>query len=886
MEESNIAISGLFAEAASNFPDKTALQIKYDNSWSRVTYRELEARSLKVAAFLLGEGLKRNDSVAIILENRPEWAVIYLGIIYAGLTCVPLDVQLGQAEIKNLIADSGAKVIFCSYDIFFRKAGEGTHGLPVKAVILDMPKVWGGNHVRFSDIESAPDDKTPMPDILAQDIASLIYTSGTTGEPKGVLLSHANICSNYRSIAKLRICDHSDNVLSILPLHHTYSFMVTLIVPLLLGATVTYCPSLKSQEMVRVIRGAGVTVLVGVPQFFLMLHKAISEGLKRTHSLLLPFALLYTRTRVQREWGGQLRLFVSGGAKLDPKAAIELSRFTGIKITQGYGLTETSPVVTLNPLNKIKYGSAGKPIPDVEIKVDHPGQGGVGEVLIRGPNVMQGYFKHPEWTKTVIKEGWFYSGDLGYIDSEGYLFLVGREKEVIVLSSGKNIYPEEIEHHYGRSPYIKEICVISRAEERAGGPVDTLHAVVVPDLGYFKEKNEANIRMRVRWELENLSKNLPSYKRIMGFTITREELPRTPLKKIRRHLVAERYLSLSSREPAVIKDNLSYEDDPQIPRKEIAGKVINYLSAQLKKPVYPDSHLEIDLGIDSLTKVELGLGLENALSIKIPEELFYGVSTVKELILVVSGLCGESPVLMGESDAGRMEWSKVLSPGKEEIFKDIRTEPYLRDKLITWIFKGIFIFIFRTCWLLRIKGRRNLPSEGPYLLCPNHASYLGAFIVFTGLPAGNAIDTFFLGYSDILCHPLIRPTTRAARLIPLDPNTNLIKALQAVSFVLTKKKIVCIFPEGRRSVDENIAEFKKGVGILVKELNIPVVPVYIKGSHKSWPRDKRFPRLYPLKVIFGRPLSYGELLKKRDDADDDYETIAMNLREEVLRLAC
>ncbi|MFH1269761.1 MAG: AMP-binding protein [Candidatus Omnitrophota bacterium] len=886
MLDENLVIPALFGEAVSGFSGKTALQVKRDNQWFRLTYKELEVRSLKVAAFLTGEGFKKNDTVALILENRPEWAVIYLGIMYAGLTCVPLDVQLNQAEIANLISDSSAKAIFCSYDIFVGKIKENLYNFPVKVVVLDMPKVQGGNPVNFSDLERIVPDINIMPDIRGQDIASLIYTSGTTGEPKGVLLSHANICSNYRSIAKLCICTPSDNALSILPLHHTYAFMVTLIVPLFLGATVTYSLSLKSQDMVRIIKEGRVTILVGVPQLFLMLHKAISERIKEIPFLFLPLALLYARIKAHSRWGKQLRLFVSGGAKLDPKVGRELSRFSGIRIVEGYGLTETSPVVTLNPPDKIKLGSAGKAIPDVEIKILDPDKRGAGEVLIKGPNVMLGYFKHPEWTKGVIKDGWFHSGDIGYMDIEGYLFLVGREKDIIVLSSGKNIYPEEIEEYYGKNPYIKEICIMARREERFGSLADTLHAIVVPNLEYFKERNEANIRAKIRWELEGLSKVLPSYKRIMGFTLTKEEFPRTALRKIKRYQVKEKYSSATETGPGTAREAVLSEEDAQILKNDIAKKIINYISVQLKKPVYLDSHLEIDLGIDSLAKVELSLGLENILNIKIPEDVFYGAYTVKELILGVSGLFGNSRPLMRETDAVQIEWKQVLALGREEMLKDIRIEPYLLDRLAAWIFKGIFLFIFRACWLLRVKGRGNLPLRGPYLICPNHASYLDGFVVFSSLPIRNAADIFFLGYSDILGHPLIRPTTRAARLIPVDPNTNLTKALQAVSFVLSQNKIACIFPEGRRSVDANIGEFKKGVGIIIKELNMPVVPVYIKGSHRSWPRDKSFPRFYPLKVIFGRPLSAGDLLRRGIEGKDDYETISANLREEVMKLAC
>ena len=568
MKEESLTIPGLFSKAVCEFPDNIALQVKRNEQWLKITYKELEEHSLKVATFLIKEGLKKNDTAAIILENRPEWAIIYLGIMSAGLTCVPLDVQLNQEEIKSLITDSDVKIIFCSYDIFVKKIKENIENAPIKIVVLDMTGPDSKNLINFSDIEHILAHTNVMPNILPQDIASLIYTSGTTAAPKGVLLSHANICSNSRSVTKLNICSPMDNMLSILPLHHTYAFMVTLIVPLFSGATVTYCLSLNLKDLSRIIKEGGVTILVGVPQLLSMLHKTIFERITKIHLLFLPFVLLLIRIKVSRQWGRKLRLLVSGGARLDPRIARDLARLSGLKIIEGYGLTETSPVVTLNPPQKIKFGSVGRPIPDVQIKILNPDKSGVGEVLIKGPNVMQGYFKHPEWTQSVIKDGWLYSGDLGYIDGEGYLFLVGRENDIIVLSSGKNIYPEELEEYYSRSPYIKEICIMAQQEEKFGRLTDALHAIVVPNLEYFKQRNETDIRGKIRWELENLAKPLPSYKHIMGFTVTKEDLPRTALRKIKRYQVREKYSFTVPLKPEIIKESVYSEEDLDILKKD------------------------------------------------------------------------------------------------------------------------------------------------------------------------------------------------------------------------------------------------------------------------------------------------------------------------------
>lgn len=886
MKEENLSIPEQLRRITSKFPDKTALQVKRNGTWFKLTYKQLEDKSLKVSSFLVREGLRKNDACAIILENRPEWAVIYLGIVAAGLTCVPLDTLLSPDEINNLIRDSEAKVIFCSRDIFANKIDKRLKEGSAKIVLLDMPECEGGNLVGFPNLEGVPVGNSVMPDIFEQDIASLIYTSGTTGQPKGVLLSHFNICSNAASILKLNFCSRSDNALSILPLHHTYAFMVTLIVPLFLGATVTYCFSLRLEELSRAIKEGGVTVLVGVPQLFSMLYKGISGRVKKFRFLPLFVLSLFIRSGIRRMLGASLRLLVSGGARLDPEVGEGLSGLLGIKLIEGYGLTETSPVVTLNPLKKVKFGSVGLPIPGVQIKILGPDSSGVGQVLIKGPNVMPGYFKHPEWTGAVIKEGWFYSGDLGYTDAEGYLFLVGREKDVIVLGSGKNIYPEELEEYYGKSPYIKEVCIMDVKEERFGRLTDTLHAIVVPNLEYFKEKNEANVHAKIRWELENFSSRLPSYNRVMGFLLTKEELPRTPLRKIKRYLVKERYFPEGAAGPALLKGRVFSGEGLGDLNIDISRKIIDYISVQINKPVYPDSHLEIDLGIDSLAKVELAMGLEGIFRIKFPDELFYGISTVKELIAAVSGMAGKAVPTLSKAERREKDWNQVLSePASKEILQKIRVEPRFPDILATSVLRIVFTLLFRIFWFLRIEGGKNLSSSGPYLVCPNHASYLDGPVLFSSLPAGNLKEIYFLGFSDILEQPLIKWAIKPLRLIPFDPNTNLTGAMQAVSYLLSRGKIVCIFPEGRRSVDESVGEFKKGIGILIKELNVPVVPVYIKGSHKAWPRTNRFPRLYPLRVIFGRTLLAEELLGKKESGRDDYETVSANLREEVIKLA-
>jgi len=876
----NLTISGLFSESAANFREKEALQAYLQDRWINFKYGELQARSESIASWLLAEGFKKADTAVLILENRPEWPMIYLGIIYAGMTCVPIDYQLTPGELENLFRDCAAKVLFTSAAVFFKKNISGINHCPEKTVLLDV-QAPVGSAVDFSHLVSRPSTGTIFPCVEPADAASLIYTSGTTALPKGVILTHANLCSNVRSMIELKIAASEDNFLSILPLHHTYAFSTTLLFPLLIGAKITYSPSLSSEDIRRSVKEGKVSMLVAVPQIFSGIHRAVFQKLEKIPAIVRPFVMPFARSKIRERFGSPLRMMVSGGARLAPETAADLTRL-GFKLIEGYGLTETSPVVTLNPPQRVKFGSVGKPIPGVEIKIAQPDKEGVGEVMIKGPNVMQGYFKRPDLTAEAIKEGWFYSGDLGFIDKDGYLFLVGRKKDVIVLSSGKNIYPEELEDYYKKIPYIKEICILSKLEGRQGESSESLHAIIVPDLEYFRQRKEKNIRSVISWEVENLGKGLPSYQHIMGFTVVQDKFPRTRLNKIKRFEVAQRYL----KEESFKREEEYSARDLKLLETDDAKKIVTFLRAHSGKPVFLDSHLEIDLGIDSLSRVELGLGLQKILGLRLAERVMESVSTPREIIIAV----GQSRSLTPDTNAAVVQeksWKEILYEGiPSGLESKIMLKPKFAERVFTYIFKSLFLSLLKIFWILRVRGKRNLPDKGPYLICPNHASYLDGFVVLSGVPFASATNLFFIGYAKIFEHPLVSWGVRLCRLIPIESLSNLTVAMQAAAYVLRNNKAICIFPEGRRSISSEIGEFKKGVGILSRELNIPIVPAYIKGSHQSWPRTRRFPSPYPLKIIFDRSYAASELqdIGRALGAEDDYQAIAMAVRQLVLLL--
>ncbi|MCQ9207168.1 MAG: AMP-binding protein [Omnitrophica bacterium] len=896
-------------EMVNQFPDKIVMQMKKENVYIKYTYKELYEASQSIAHSLLGMGIKKGDKVAIVLENRPEWGMIYFGIMFRGAIAIPIDPQSKQEEIKFFLNDSESKIAFTSGKLLSLFTGL-TDSIPSlqKIIALDIEKS-SEEIISFSEKSPASNLKSTIsrPEVSPQDIASILYTSGTTARPKGVMLTHENFYSNSRSIDKLKLFSDKDNVLSILPLHHSFPFMVTLVVPLFSQSKITYISSLKSEELLGCMRETGVTMLVGVPQLFHMFYKHISDGIKKI-PFLIRFPLLgfiemlwlvrkfarinLTRlalSKIHRAFGKNLRFFACGGARLNEEAARFLVKI-GFTILEGYGLTETSPVATFNPLKKQKIGSVGKVIPDVNLRIVEPDEYGIGEVAIKGPNVMKGYYKEAEETRKVLKDNWFYSGDLGYLDKQEYLRLTGRKKELIVLSSGKNISPVEVESHYAKSPFIKGLCVLATGKREE----EKLMAVIVPDLDYYRKVGEVNIYGMIKWDLENLSKQSPPYKRIMGFVVTNEDLPRTRLGKLKRFEIKNRYLDeLMGVGLRKVDEEISVSDEDQkILSSGIAKTIIETLSKEtnLGRRIRLGDHLEIDIGLDSLGRTELMVTLEKILKIDIPDSLMARIFTVKELMFEVENLISKKKPQGGGALPVKTRvslWSDILKtdPAKE-IIEKIDLSPGWRAQVFTLLVSGILYLPFKIIWQFKVFGIKNLPTDEAFILCPNHSSYLDGFFVAISLPRWLKKRTFFLGFRLYFEVPIIRDITKLIRIIPIDPGARLVDAMQACAYILRNGKTACIFPEGVRSIDGEIKEFKKGIGILAKELNVRLIPVYISGSYESWPRTNRFPRPHPVKIVFGRPQTIKELKKEgeKQGAKDGYEAIALGIRQEVMRI--
>ncbi|MEW5758810.1 MAG: AMP-binding protein [Candidatus Omnitrophota bacterium] len=879
-----------FQDTTNKFPDKTCLQYKEANQYKIITYRQVETQSLKIANFLIINNINPGDTAVLISENCYAWPIIYLGIMFSGATCIPVDPQVKKREIENILLDSQAKIIFISETIYqiFVNFPELEKNL-IKIIVIKKD-VSREKYVGFEKIIQDYETQQILPEIEPSNLASILYTSGTTSNPKGVCISHYNFCSDVDCILKTKLQKPNDNYISILPLYHTYAFTATFLVPFFTGGCITYINTLNTKEITQTIKETNITVMVSVPQMFNLIHKNIfdkiyNQGFLNRNLILFLINICgfikfnfginlgkIVFAKIHNMLGKNLRILNSGGAKLDQKVYLDLNKL-GFNLTNGYGLTETSPVVTLLKTSEIKPGSVGKPLPGIEIKINNPDKRGVGEILIKGPNVMQGYFKRKDLTDEVIKDNWFYSGDLGFIDKNGYLYITARIKEVIVLSSGKNIYPDEIEEVLLQSPYIKEACVFSLAD----GAKEALHAAILPDIEYFKAQKEININQKIRWELENLSKNLANYKHIMSFSIEKDPLPRTHLGKIRRYIVKENYIKrkvISGQEKQTTPQQLS----------ESSKKIIYFLSHELKKPVDVNDHLELDLGIDSLTRVELVLKLERYLGASLDENFIADIFTVNDLISKIEQFKNKEPIV--NKDKQKLSWQDILNQKLDKnILEKIKLNQSNIEKILFFTSTSLLYLIFKIFWKIEIKNKEQLPTNGPYIICPNHASFLDGFAIGISLPYIIRQKAFFFGLTAYFENKIISWSDKFLKVIPIDPLTNLTGAMQAASFVLKNNRIMCIFPEGERSSDGNVKNFKKGVGILAKELNVVLVPVYIAGSFSAWGRGRKFPRSHPITVIFGKPKTWQEFKQNNTTPDiDEYQVIANGIRDEVIKL--
>ena len=580
-------IDGSFRESAKKYPDRIALNYYQDESWEHITYAELQSAVRTVAHGLADMGIGSKTKVALMSENRPEWIVSYLAITTCGAVAVPIDAMLGEVETMHILIHSGVETVLCSmpcYEVIGRVLSEteSLHNIIIfdrnitirrehkgegegRDVVARNRKNNGRkNFLSYDELRdkgtlllSRGSSSFPEKEIV--ELATIIYTSGTTGAAKGVMLTHKNIMSNVQAIKELIYFDQDDSMLLLLPLHHSFPFTICMVLPLSEGASSSFV-DIMSRDRTRLIMESKPTIVVGVPLLYSKIYRGIIRQVQA--SKIKNFIFNYGGKKIigkalKKKLGGMVRLMVSGAAPMDPDV-IDGFVGLGIEFLEGYGLTETSPVVSVNPPGKIKVGSIGLPLPGVEVKIIDPDDEGIGEIAVKGDNVMSGYYNNPKQTELVLKEGWFYSGDLGKIDEDGYITITGRAKDVIITRGGKNVYPDVVENEINKSDFILESIVMGyKTKELVGEDVGV---VIVPDyealIDYakkqgttFGEEIDINVltedakeeivetfRALLESGVKDQMGKLASYQRVSRIGIERDEFTKTSTRKIKRFL--------------------------------------------------------------------------------------------------------------------------------------------------------------------------------------------------------------------------------------------------------------------------------------------------------------------------------------------------------------
>ncbi len=858
-----------------SFGDRPAV-IAFEPGGQRVVgYAELEDQAMRLAGGLLARGVTPGEPIALFAENSPEWVAVRLALLAVGARTVPLDYLITEAQLAEAVADCGARRLFTTREHLAAVSAAGVR----EVYLLDCETAEEGAEPLMSLLGDRPDS---LPHPAPEDVVALFYTSGTTGAPKGVPLSQRNLAINVATLMALatEMADGSigpdDRVLLPLPLHHSYPFIVGMLVPLASGATIVLPEGVGGPQIVGALRDGRVSVLIGVPRLYEALLSgimaraaalgglraaafrglmALSIGLRRRFGKRVGLQLF---GRVHRELAPRLRLLVCGGARLDADVEWRLEGL-GWLVTSGYGLVETTSISTFNPPERTRPGSVGRPAPGVELRIDRPDAQGQGEVLLRGPTVFAGYRNNPQANREAFTgDGWFRTGDRGYLDDDGYLFITGRFKEMIVLPDGKNIAPDEVEAAYAASPYVGEVAVLEQAGALVG--------LVVPDMEALRAAGTGRIEDALRVSLAECSRGLPPYKRISGYAVGREPLPRTRLGKYRRHLLTELYARAQT--GAAVPAAPPSEADATLLAKPRAAQVWHWLERRYPdRPLSLETSPQLDLGIDSLAWLEIGLAFERAFGFRLSEEAAARVLILRDLLQEVEAAPAAAEAAPGAAGLSPDD-ARWLVPAGALL------------SALGFVARTLVWAVMRACFRLRVDGAEHLPRTGPAVLVCNHLSDLDPFVVVAGLPWSRMrLAHWGADRTRLFGTPLRRGVARMFNLFPVDDRT----PGQSLAFgreVLARGGILIWFPEEWRSPTGELQTFLPGVGVLIAESGAPAVPMRIGGTFEAMSRYRRVPRLIPVRLTIGAAIG-ADTLAARGGGDDPSRRIADALQDAV-----
>ena len=777
------------------------------------TYSELHQSALCCVALLERHGVKPGDRVIIWGPNSPAWVIAFWGILARGAVAVPVDFMSGRERAETIAGLTRASLVFQS-----RVKGEPLGPALITIPLEELPFLLAGQPPAAGPVAVEP-----------ATLAQLVYTSGTTGNPKGVMLTQGNLIANLRQVNDhIPVVGPEYAFLSVLPLSHMFEQMGGFLVPLSRGASMVHLQTIKPSALMEAFREEDIRAMVLVPRLLQMLKSSIerkmaAHGLDRLFTRLLsataglPAPLRRTLFfPIHRSFGRNFTLFVSGGAPLDA----DLARFwggMGFRVVEGYGLTECSPVLTAATFDRQVPGAVGLPLSDIEIRLEK------GEVQARGPNIFGGYFENPTATADAFTpDGWFRTGDLGVLDPDGWLRIKGRSKELIVTGAGVNVYPDEIEALLVGIAGVREACVIGL--DRGEG--ENVHAVIIPDGGGRKPDE---IVAEVNAKLDPLHA-------VTGISVWPEaDFPKTTTLKVQKFKVRERLRTVNkSSGEAPVADQLTV--------------LVARITGCRLDEVREESFLVADLGLTSIARLELVTGIEQEYRLDLEDTLIgpqTRVSDLRELLRKREQLAGPRR---------RFRFWTNRPP--------IRLFRQLCDLCLNYP-------LFRLFVRLEIRGREHLERmDGPVFFIANHLSYLDQPSIMFALPRFRRYRTataawaefFFENFHNAWQRAWKRFTyeygTLALNLFPLPQASGFRPSLAYMGKLADAGISILLFPEGERSVSGRMLPFRPGLGLMARELGLPVVPIGIRGVEKVLPRGGGFPKRGAVTVTFGPPLRF------------------------------
>ena len=794
--------------AVEKYGSRDALLFKPAFRYLRWTYSRLWDESGQVATLLQRRGLTKGDQVILWGPNSPHWVLIFFGCLRAGVIVVPLDLRSAPDYVARVVSRTEPKLAFTSR---FTPKGEADLGIP---------------EIAFEELEGAiaglpePEDV----DIQRDDLAEIMFTSGTTGDPKGVMLTHRNLTANIEGVSQYISCEPSSRLLSILPLSHMYEQMGGLFVTLYYGASVTYPTSRQPTVLARTMRERKITIMLLVPQGLELLMNGIEREVARQgrdalwNKLLkiaerLPFRLRRRLfRRVHKQFGGKLDFIVSGGAALEPDLGRKWE-LLGVKIVQGYGATEASPVISNHTIEGRRHDSTGRPLPNVEVRISE-----AGEILVRGENVTPGYWRAPEETAKAFDGDWYKTGDLGYFDDEGFLHIQGRMKDMIVLPSGQNVFPEDVQAVLTKHPRVKDATVVGLTR---GSSVEVHAALILEDADAAQEA--------VAWTNGQLAEQ----QRIRGFTVwSDEDFPRTHTLKVKKQIVIDTILGKIQPEPPAAT--------PAGGRPAAGARSLLHIIAEVSKrdivDIEDEAALGDDLELDSLGRVELLSAVEAELGVYMDEGQVGPETTVRQLVdLVEEG--SKSPPMLSFPRWGMRWWCRMTRGALQ---------------------RGVVFPFVALPYGLKVTGRERLDGiTGPVLFASNHNLGLDNPLIIKAVPIEWRRRMAIAGAANLWRNPvwwIMNPLLGNG--FPLAKEGSVRPSLENMGKILDDGWSVLIYPEGELTVGGPIKPFMNGTGLVAVEGRIPVVPLRLHIHRLGSPSRFPFLRRGRVEVSFGEPLSF------------------------------